>query len=1110
MSFPATRNTIDVRMYCAATTGAAQWRSLNSDVLWRERITVGHGAPDESPEAPPSSCSFVLKDASGNYSTRNPLGIYYTYLGLGTPIEVRVEQASETFATTVVDGWASQWTLSGTAANFDQSAGVGTMVVPAATNVRLAYLAAQAHADVDVRVTWSMAVAITGAAAQPALVLRGLSTSDYLMARVDVAPAGTISLGIFTDDPTTIAAATVISGLTYAAGTDYSMRFMASGRFYAAKVWQTSAGEPLDWQVSGYQDTTPKYAGWVGVRAATATGNTNASLVVSFKDFVAYSDRFVGEISSLTQGRDTSGKYKTVAVEANGLQRRISSGQEPTQSALRRGIPSVDDLVAYWPLEDGEDSSMFASAVDPDFPLAVQSATFPSFASNSSFSSSAPLPALNNARFGGVIPAYDETINGSTQMRWIMKIPSTGTTNNSVVARIWGTGTSQLWQITYQTGGGLTLEAYNTSLVNLPLVGASIAAAADGKLLRISLLLDQAGANVDWSVLIYEQGATGYSTTTGTLAGATIGRANYLDFGPQEDLGSTVIGHVTVQSSITSFTDVQLQFNAYETEPAGTRFTRLCLENDVPSVGAALSDSAAMGAQRVDTLLSLLQDCAAADMGSLYDSRAVAASFGPALEYRTLRSAFNQSPLLTLSLAAGQIAPAWVPVDDDQRTFNDVTAERTGGSSYRAVLETGAKSILPPTQGGIGRRETTYKANVASDLQIADVAGWQLALGTQDDYRYPLLTVNLGSTAFAAAGLGPAALSLFVDDLVRITAATGAYVYDDIDLLVQGYTEVFDSTSHVITYNCTTAVPYDTAQLDTDPGYLDADSTVLYATVQAADTSLVVWSRTESWTTTVPYPLMVAGERMSVTACTAATPTLIAATAAVHASNASVTPTMPVGVAAGNLLLILAAIRNSGAGTPDTPSGYTLLADASNFRLFGKIHSGSEVAPTITFTGGVANATTSAQMAALTNVLPLVLDRNTQLNGSAQNIGIVPPLTPNGAASCVLMCGWKQDDWTSVATLSGMTEIAEPSSTTGDDQGFVWDVLFCDGFTIGPDLGGASSFVVTGGVSAISRSIAITMPVSQTMTVTRAVNGVSKIQAADVAIHVADVARLAL
>lgn len=191
----------------------------------------------------------------------------------------------------------------------------------------------------------------------------------------------------------------------------------------------------------------------------------------------------------------------------------------------------------------------------------------------------------------------------------------------------------------------------------------------------------------------------------------------------------------------------------------------------------------------------------------------------------------------------------------------------------------------------------------------------------------------------------------------------------------------------------------------------------------------------------------------------------VASSAAVMDNNASVTPTLPAGIAAGDLLLILASIRNSGTGTVNTPAGWTALVTSGNMVLLGRRYVAGDTAPTITFAGGVANADTLAQMAAFRNTELLPDASTSQLNASAQNVAY-PALTAPGDNHLLIVAGWKQDDW-ATAVLGGSTQIGAPFSTAGDDAGQVWNYLI---ETAAGNVT-ANVFTVTGGAAAISRAL---------------------------------------
>lgn len=200
-------------------------------------------------------------------------------------------------------------------------------------------------------------------------------------------------------------------------------------------------------------------------------------------------------------------------------------------------------------------------------------------------------------------------------------------------------------------------------------------------------------------------------------------------------------------------------------------------------------------------------------------------------------------------------------------------------------------------------------------------------------------------------------------------------------------------------------------------------------------------------------------------------------------NNTSLTPALPASLQAGDLMLCLASIRNSGTGIVAGAAGWEFLPDhngnpmvSGNVALLARFYQPGDTAPTVTFTGGVSGATTLAQVAAWRGTHPhldgLVHVSATQLNSAGQNINVG---TGNVAVTelglLMLAVGWKQDDWTAAAQLTGQgfTEISEYTSTTGDDASHCWD------YRIQPHptsfLG--TFFTITGGTSQISRSMVI-------------------------------------
>lgn len=203
-----------------------------------------------------------------------------------------------------------------------------------------------------------------------------------------------------------------------------------------------------------------------------------------------------------------------------------------------------------------------------------------------------------------------------------------------------------------------------------------------------------------------------------------------------------------------------------------------------------------------------------------------------------------------------------------------------------------------------------------------------------------------------------------------------------------------------------------------------------------------------------------------VTAIDSAAMSWVGSGGPVTANNATVTPACSGSTAVGDLVLLFATIRNSGAGVPVQPAGWTTLADLGNARIFGRYATAAgSVAQAVTFTGGVANADTTAQMTSFRNagIVPLATPA-TLVNASAQNINW-PSSTPPSAPSMAIGAGWKQDDWSSAPTTGSWdAELGQVAATAGDDAGHVW--WYQAKATTAPRTAGF--WTVTGGAAAIS------------------------------------------
>jgi hypothetical protein len=1090
------------------------WTDITTDAKFGVTIDRGYGA--DATGLRPSTCSFTVDNSTGTYSPRNPLSPYYGTLGRNTPMRVARRLHSDSFDSRTVssgwgtgdsgDTWSTQISGSGTATDFAVASGKATHLVSAANSGRLSYLGGVSYRDIEVAVTATIPVSnVTGASLGSEIWFRGQAGGQWV-ARVWVTTAEAVTIAFYGPQtgPSNLIGSTTVAGLTHSSSQPLRIRAQIEGMTLRAKVWQPQlTAEPKDWQLAASDTLTAPAAhagtGWVGVFSWADTGNTNVPVTVSYDDLVVRSPRFTGEVGSWPVRWDTSGGDPFVRIDAAGVQRRLGQGAAPQTSSLYQAITAQSNTpVAYWPCEDKAGATVIASGLPNGTAMTFTGS--PNFGTSSLFVASSPLPQLNQSEWGGLVAPYDNP-NGQAQVRFLLAVPSDGDTaaTGSTIVRVHTSGTAAIWDLQYTTAGNgsLTLNVYDSSQVLLSTTGA-IDFTLKGRLLRVSLEMDQNGANIDWNLSVVEAGASG-GGTSGTVTGRTLNLVTGVLVGYNHLFTSTVAGHITVQPLIDSLFTLATQLAGYKGESAGDRIKRVCADTGVPFSSWPGNNSTAMGPQRPAGPLTVIGEAVDANAGLLFEPRG-----DLALEFRNRVSLCNQQATLALDYATGQLSLAAPPVDDDQRTRNDVTVTRQGGSSARATIDTGPLSTQEPP-AGVGRYTESFTLNLNSDSQLVDQAAWRAHLGTVDEARYPEIRVNLARTGLA--GQVGDALAVNVGSRITVDNVAAANIYDQISQLVIGYGEEFDSVQHVLTIRCLPEIPYRILTLDDATlGQLDTAGSVIASTAAAGASPLsVATTAGPLWTTDatkLPVDLRVAGERMTLTAVANEALAFVAAGTVAHADNASVTPGLPPGWQAGDVLIGVAAIRNTGAFVDGVTQGYQFLdTNFGHFRLFAKVAGTSETAPTVNFTLGSAGDTTSAQLIALRgnvyNLANLIVDRAYLTNISAQNIAF-PGLDLRVANAVVLLAGWKQDDWTSVATLAGFTEALDSPTVTGNDQGLVLDYQIQ---TAATDIAGGS-FVVTGGVSAVSKAIALVLRSDrQSFTVTRGVNGVAKTLTAGTAVE---------
>jgi hypothetical protein len=1081
-------------------------------------ITITRGRQNRNSQTGPSALGLTLLNTDGIWVPDNPLSPYYGLLDINTPIRVLIRpntsSASDQFGRTVSSTWGSAdvggaWTNNGGAASdysVSTSAG-GQQLHTAANSSHQSTLASVSLIRVDVTARIRVNALSTGASQRAGIIFRYTDASNSKRADLVFDTAGGITAAVVSrvaGVESTIASE--LSSLSHSTSTWYRLRMQTGLTSARVKVWLDGTSEPATWLLDGADSVMliGPVAGRVGLFSRRDVSNTNSNATFDFDGFSLVDGpivRFVGFVDSWpTTWTDASERQSLAPITASGHLRRLASART-LRSATHRSLSTSDDLVAYWPMEDGSSSTVFASAVGGS-PVVWSGTVSPG--ADSDVVGSEPLPTIGTTgRVQFPVPSYPASSAWTVQFL----IKSTSIPASTAQVMSWSTpgGTIARWQLTVAAGSPDTmrLEGYNAagaatfvdSSVSMT-DGTSSAELFNDRQLFIRATGEQNGANIDlnWSAwYLPDDGSSVTDVSQSTSVAATIANVTLLSH--DANSGWTVdhtLGHVAVNSTAAAVVASGAATSAasgYIGESTDSRLARLATEEHVAVIfgeilGTTSGDTdQTMGPQPAASLLDQFREIEATEAGVLFDGVQGQVTILP----RSLRR--NHAVNLTLDHDSAHLKAGHQSVWDDQLIRNDIQVTNRSGAVAGAADK--------PGQAVRGVYGDPVRINAQSDTDATQHAAWRLHLGKTPERRYPALTFELHNPR--CTSLTDSWLACDIGSRVNVSNLPNMYS-NVADLLIEGYTEHFNQSVWEVTLNCSPAAPWDTYTVEAtgNRGRVDTAASSLLVGYDSSDTSLLVATTgadSAQWSTTAePYDWHVSGERMTVTTMDATPTAFVAAGTAAHADNASIVPGLPAGTQEGDLLVVFAAIRSTSAAV-GTPTGYTPLMADGNVALFGKYHSGSESAPTVPFTGGAAGDSTSAQMAAFRYVQMSVVYLAASSNAAAQDITI-PNYYPPRHRTLGLWLGWKQDDWTSVGTTYTV-EIGEPSTTLGSDQGIVWDYDIQALATERP----GGFFAVTGGAAAISKGYVVALAGDvQSCTVTRAVNGVAKAQSAGTAV----------
>lgn len=606
--------------------------------------------------------------------------------------------------------------------------------------------------------------------------------------------------------------------------------------------------------------------GWIRAGAAVATsapGETNILRATSGDA----ADVPVGSLCYLINGLN---QYKedqlfTVTSVASGVISFTPDALDPIavgdQLQSFRLATTGDLPVVYWPCEDDRDATSIASGLVGGTPLEIRVAS-PEGAVFDSFAGSAPILKLNNAELVFDVPDYPDP-NEAFTVHMLLHFPAVDeAATGQAILQFTTTGSAETWAIQYAAGGSdgdLVVSAWNTA--GTLLFSTPYALGMRGTPRMVTFSLDQTGpSTVEYTLTTVRFSTDGgfgiagpaVATATGvsTLGKVTSGQINpgggYVDVG---------FGHLALVPAKLDYFNLVDRVTGWHAENAPRRMIRLAYEENEPLVYCqGPMASGTLGPQLRDTLLENLAAVVEREIGRFFESKG-AYSF----EFRPRNTLYNQPYTLDLDYEAGAVLTDLVPARDDQASRNDITVKRIGGSSARAVKQTGAKSVE-----AIGRYTDAPEISAASDTPLANQAAWRLHLGTVAEDRYPTIRITSANNAVSLERM----LSIGVGDRIRLTNTAARRRFEPIDQLVPGYTLTLHRYKPVLEMNCIPASPYNVAILDHPQLRLDADTSVLQNNITASATTFVVTTIRSTWTTDpthFPFDILVGGERCTVT-----------------------------------------------------------------------------------------------------------------------------------------------------------------------------------------------------------------------------------------------------
>lgn len=840
-----------------------QWEDVGAYRRQSANITVNTGRADESEDVDAADSDLTVDLRDGALSPRSPTSKYYGKIGTNTPIRYRlpkivVDSFSRTTSNTLGTTDTGQtWTPNTTYSTNGSSGKCSLTGSNVSASIHLGAPGRAVAADIDLTYSISIDTTTVGGTWVSGILARYVDANNYNRLQIEFRPDGTVSakinrvaLGSGSD-----LIESLTTGCTYTPGTKVWVRVQCIGPYLRVKVWNGApADEPAAWSVSIANGNVR--GGGLGLIQWRAGASNAGAITATIDDLQVDSFLWSGNVPEFPPRWDKSGNDSTAPLAAAGPLRRLNQANLGVQSPLARQLPQYGPT-GYWPFEDAAGSTSGASALPGGNPAVVTGDV--SFAGDSDSLPGASTMAKLGSTTGMRVAA---TGKGSTGVGFaglaFFKLDALPAGDNTLIE--WHeTGTVRTWQV-IGNGTGMWLKGFAAD--GSTLVSTVTTVWVEGsptKTFSVQLETAQSGGNVSYSLLLNVVGSSSFWVMANGVVTGTAGRGVSWSFLGGVGTYNMSFGHIWLGPNTLPYVDFGFLAvsSGFAGEDATDRLARLFTEQ-----GLALSLVAGagepMGPQKPGAFLDLVKEIAATDRGVLYEDAST-------LGYLPRVARYNRPPVLTLDWAAGGLAEAPEPIDDDQRLRNVWTVTRVGGSAATAQDD---DSI--DRHGAIPGQ---LDVNNASDERLPNIAEWMTAVGSVDELRWPSIKIDL----IAHPEYIPYVLTMRQGDVVQLINPKDEQVGNpDIYLIVEGINHEAGRYAWTVELICSPGKPWVSIGVyDDATTRRDSASTTLKAD---RDSTQVSWTITtanaaELWTTAagdLPIDLEVGGEKVTATAIGAA------------------------------------------------------------------------------------------------------------------------------------------------------------------------------------------------------------------------------------------------